>query len=1230
MNHHSQRVIKAYSAFVACFCMVGCVYAQDAAFQERTHKRKLTNSSHPSRLVSKPVPLIDALHSLEARKHVSFAYQRDFLEGKTVIYNPDEITDLEAYLTQVLTPLHLAFKKVEGTDDLIYVIYPQREKQPDAITKIVKKKFSGRVINERGEGILGVNVFQKAQGTGVITDENGNYTIELLPQDQNILVFSHIGYQVKEASAQDPLATEVMLVENTAQLSEVVVTALGISRNQKALGYSVSTIGSSQITQAGNTNFASALYGKASGVRIRTAPGGATSAVTVQVRGLNSLNYNAQPLYIIDGVVMRDGNEKGAAGVNNTDYFTDSRIRGNGILDINPADIETVSVLKGAGATALYGSDAANGVVVITTKKGDKKNGLGVDINYTVSAEQVAFTPHFQNIYGPGFDRDRNISLGADAAGWVPVDTDNDGVADTKRPLFESYAQFGPKMDGQSAMWWDGKTHSYSAHPNNYKDFYRTGYNAMFNASVSDKFEKYAYRVSYSRNDYEGIQVGGRLQRNTVNLNNYIKISNRLTADVVLNYTNSLVHNRPLKINRITGSWDGFFSRAEDMKLFFEKYKTTKGYKWVPYDQAQRDPQEALHYVTPRGFEVMNFLWKQLRDSEDERQNRLISSVTLHYQFNNNLSFRGKIGNDFTSLSTKAKGHSEYPSAFNVNSSTGSYSVSSGRYSIFYTDALLTYTKALSSDFSLTANGGFQLRDEQYRDQVTATGSGLVVENWFSLNNSYSASKLATETQSLILKYAFLGLINANYKDYLFFEATARQEYSSTLAPGKNSYFYPSVNSGFVFSEVMNLPQAISYAKLRASYGVVGNAPPVYEANILYDLSALQTSNGSVIAATAQGSLYGNNNIRPENKYETEFGVETKWFENKIGVDLTYYSSKIRNQILKKDLPSSAGASKILTNIGELRNSGWELGINTTLATGKFSWSTAWNVAVNSSRVYSLGDGVDKMVFRDMEGSSIQVVAERGQSIGNIYVYPRKTDAQGNFVINDKGLYIIDKTRYVKAGNMLPKVTGGFMNTFRFKNISLDVAVDYSLGGKIISAPLKYGMGSGMYKSTLQYRTAETGGLPYYINGNGAKVLLSSQDMIAPDGGQVYHDGVVLKGVTESGTPNSTVIDAATYYLNTFDWGSNSWNEAGAIYNNSYVKMREVVLSYSLPLKATNKLHFQSIRVSLIGRNLFYIWRTLENLDPESTIGTNWLNQGIDEGSNAATRSYGFSVNMSF
>ena len=1038
-----------------------------------------------------------------------------------------------------------------------------------------------------------------------------------------------MGFTTRELPVVKGDRVEVELTEDVQALSEVVVTSLGIGRSQKALGYSVSTVSSDELTSSGSTNVASALYGKAAGVRIRTAPGGATSAVTVQVRGLNSLNYNMQPLYVIDGVVMRDGNEKGAAGINNDDYFTDTRIRGNGILDINPSDIETLTILRGASATALYGSDASSGVVLLTTKKGMKKSGLGVDINYQLTQEQVAFTPRYQNIYGPGFSRARNIASGANEDGWVSVDIDSDGQVDGQRPLFESYAQFGPRMEGQEVLWWDGSVRKYSPQPDNYKNFYRKGYGSVFNVALANRIDNWSYRISYTHSDYEGIQVGGKLRRNTVNLNTSLRLSPRLNADLVVNYGNSFVHNRPLKINRLMSSWTGFFSRAEDMSLFFDKYKTSEEYKWVPFDQAQRNPDEALRFTTPRGYEVMNFLWQQLKNSEDESQDRIISSFTINYELFKNLRLRGRIGNDFTSSETETREHNEYSTEYNGVSSTGSYGIASGNYKVFYTDALLSYSLALTQKIKISLDGGFQLRDEKYRTESFRTSGGLVQENWFNLNNSYNSTLITTHSNSKILKYAFLGIVNLSYRNYFFLEATGRQEYSSTLPPPNNSYFYPSVNTGFLFSEAFKIPAFLNYGKIKASYGVVGNAPPAYESNILYTLNNLQTSNGSVITATPNGNIFGNNSIRPERKHEIEFGVEAGLFHNKLGIDFAYYKSRTYDQILKMDIPGSTGADRILANVGALDGHGWELGLSVNPVSKPFNWNATLNTSLNTTKLHSLSPNVDRLVFRNLEGSSILVVAERGQQIGNIYVYPRMRDEAGNFIINKDGLYVIDHSRYVKAGNILPKVTGGFMNALQYKNFNLQINFDYSFGGQIISPALKYGLGSGLYENTLQYRDAAHGGLSYFINAEGNKVLLGGNST-ASGNSQVYHDGVLLKGVREDGSDNATVIDAATYYLSTFDWGNNAWNEEGAIYDNSYIKLREVVFSYTIPKVVCDKLHFQRIQLSLVGRNLLYVWRSLQNLDPESMIGTNWLNQGIDEGSGAATRSYGFSVNLGF
>ena len=1083
----------------------------------------------------------------------------------------------------------------------------------------------GKVTDEQQQPLPGVTVLLKGTPTGTSTDTEGNYTLQA-PNGSGTLVFSFIGYITREVPVNNQATINVNLATDAKALGEVVVTALGIKREERALGYATSTVTAKELTEAGNTNFASALYGKAAGVKITTAPGGATSGVNVQIRGINSLQFNNQPLYVVDGVLIRNNNETGANGANNGGYWSDQRIRGNGILDINPADIETLTVLKGASATALYGSDAASGVIVITTKKGSKGPGLGVDVNYTYSMEEVAFTPKYQNVYGPGYDRETNLSVGGTEEGWIPVDLDGDGTAESVRPNFRSWAQFGPKMEGQLVPWWDGSTRAFSAQPDNYKDFYQTGYSSIINAALSNQTDKASYRLSYTRNDYEGVQRGGNMNRNTFNLNSTLKVSDKLSADIVANYVKSYVKNRPLQINRLTASYDGFLGRSEDMSVWLNNYQTSAGYKYVLPAQANRNPEEALAYnIRP---EILNFLWSQLRNREEENEDRLITSATLNYEIGKGFRLRGRVGNDFTSRSIEGRQYNEYPIAFNENNSTGAYNTSKGRYSTLYGDALLSYTNNLAQNLEVTVNGGFQGRKESYRDQASGTRDGLTTANWFSLNNSFNLPTTSA-SRAEVTKYAYLGTVSLNFKDYLYLEGTGRQEYTSTLPPANNNYFYPSVNAGFVFTDAFKLPTFLSYGKVRASYGVVGNAPPFYQANITYSQTPLQTINGPVPALSAKAS-YGNESLKAENKYEAEFGLETRILNNKIGVDLSYYNNKVKNQILQLSLPTSTGASSRISNIGEIHSYGWELALNATPISGVFNWDTRFNFALNRSKVHSLTEGLDELVFYDAEQSAVRVVARVGETIGDIYVYPRATDANGNHIIGENGLYVIDKTRYEKAGNILPKVVGGISNTISFKNFSLDFLVDYRLGGQIVSTPLKYAYGAGMFENTMQYRDEENGGLPYYIDVNSNKVLLPSHNAAAPNGGTVYHDGLLLDGVTAEGDPNTTVVDAAYYYMNTFYWGADSWNKKGSVYDNSFVKMRELVLGYNLPAAFAQKLKFQNLRVSLVGRNLFYFWRTLENLDPEAPIGTQWYRQGIDEGSSAATRSYGFQINASF
>ncbi len=1071
------------------------------------------------------------------------------------------------------------------------------------IAAYAQKNVSGTVKDATGSPVPSVSVLVKGTKNGVSTNSSGSYTIAASQGD--VLVFRYLGYKPQEVTVGSSNSINVVLQDEANSLNEVVVTSLGIKRESKALGYAVSTVTAKEITQSGNTNFGSALYGKAAGVKVTTAPGGASSAVNIQIRGINSLNYNRQPLYVVDGVVIRNDQQNGPGGANNNGglgnpggngIWNNDRIKGNGMLDINPADIETFTVLKGASASALYGSDAASGVIVITTKKGSKDRGLGIDFNYTGSIERAAFLPKFQNTYGPGYEPATNLSSTGNIEGWQTDETAPGG----QRPWYSAWAQFGPKFDGRDVKWWDGSIRPYTAKPDNYKQIFDNGYNSNANLSISNQTDKVNYRFSATRMDYKGTTPGNKQQRNTFNLNSTINLSDKLSADIVVNYINTLTHNRSGLMGNVLAGYAGFFNRGEDMNMLKSVYQNSNGYK---YSTLGTNRPEAFIYNISGG-NLLDYFWNQYKNSYDETENRFMTSATLNYAITKKLKLRGRIGSDMTSAGIEDKRYNEYPLAYNSGgSSTGSYAVSKGNYNILYGDALLTYADKISTDFDFSLTGGFQSRSEDYKDQYASTVQGLISENWFTLNNSVAVidngldpNNLKTKRQEL-LKYAYIGIANLSYKNFLFLEATGRSEYSSSLPPQNNNYQYLSLNSGFVFSEAFKLPEPISYGKLRASYGIVGNDAPIYASNIAYNQTSLQTVNGSVPSLTL-GSAYGNLNLKPERKYETEVGAEFRFLKSRIGLDVSYYTNHIDDQILSLTTAPTTGANSQLVNVGKISNKGLEISLSgTPVMRGNFTWKTRLNYSKNTADLVSLNGTVPELIFFEAEQSAIRISAKPGERLGNIYVYPRKVNENGQFIINDDGLYVIDKTQYQKVGNIMPKAVGGLTNSFSYKNFNFDFTADYRFGGQLVSPPLKYALGAGMYENTLEFRDS----------------------------------GITLEGVNENtGQPNTKHLTGADYYIGTFYWGNDAWNEKGSVYDNSFIKLREAVVGYTLDNKISKKIGMSNLRFSLIGRNLFYFWKTIENLDPEAPVGNQWYSQGIDLGSTAATRSFGFSINANF
>lgn len=1073
-----------------------------------------------------------------------------------------------------------------------------------------KKVVSGTVKDDKGQALPGVTILEKGTKNGAMTAPDGSFKISVAPE--GTLVVSFLGYTTQEIPVGGQSTINVSLVTDNKNLGEVVVTAMGIKRQARSLGYSVSTVSAKDISQTGSPSFASALYGKAAGVKVVSAPGGASSGVSIQVRGITSVSGNSQPLYVVDGVPIRNMADPTKSSFNTTN----NRIDGNGALDINPEDIESLTVLKGASASALYGSEATNGVVVITTKKGTKSRGIGVDLNYIYTAEMLQNSPDYQNEYGPGYAEAYNVSSGANAEGWI---TDTDG---SLRPFYRAYESFGPKFDGRSVKYWDGSTRAYSANKNNYKDFFQTGYNSQFNAAVANANEFASYRFSYTRTDYKAITPGSNLNKNNFNLNATLKLHKKVTLDIISTFNNNYTHNRPTTLSDVLNSYGGFFSRMDDMNTYFNKYQTSHGYKYVTSTNSSYDQSEKLLYPI-RATQLMDYMWTQLKNDYDENQNRFINSVTLNYSILDNLKFRGRIGNDYTGWKAENKEHNTQPTYVGTS---GKYGIEQRTNSLLYGDALLTYNPKIGKNWDLGVSGGFTARKQNFQYQQSTTTVGLASENWFSLNNS-AGTLYTISNRGEQIDVAGFGIVNLSYKGWLYLEATGRSERTSTLAPGRNSYTYPSANAGFVFSDVIKLPSWWNYGKLRASYGLTGNHPTLFVAPVAYSQYGISLNGQYLVYQQAQGSSFGNDKLESEQKREFEFGLETRIIGGKVGVDLTYYNNKVKKQILEITTPQTAGATSQYINAGDLANFGFEGAINATpVQTKDFRWDTRLNVAVNRNKLVSLPSTLPN-ITNDLESGYVIARSEVGDPLGNIYVHPHNMDANGNYKVDGNGLYTYNTDAYIKVGNMMPKVVGGFSNTFSYKAFSLDVTLDYRIGGKLVSIPSYYAVGAGMYKSTLKYRDAAHGGIGYTVVGNEADA-----NYVATAAGETptRSNGLILDGVTDdNGTKNTKVTSAGIYYDAQYGWHTGDYSQA--VFNNSYIKVREVALTYNMPKSIINKLHFQGLQVALIGRNLFYVYKSLPyGLDPEVATGSRWIDQGMNSGGMAPTRSLGASVRARF
>lgn len=1084
------------------------------------------------------------------------------------------------------------------------------------------KTIKGMVRDVTGEPLIGASVIEKGTNNGVITDVDGNFTLTV-PADATLSI-AYMGYATREihlAKRKKQGDLRVTLREDSQQLKEVVVTAMGIKKDTKRLGYAVSTIESDEIVKAGATNFASAMYGKAPGIRITQTQGGSAGAVSINVRGLTSITGNNQPLIILDGVPIRNGGT--GKSTDFAEFGNDGQIRSNGLVDINPEDIESVSVLKGASATALYGSEAANGAVVITSKRA-KSGKLTVDFTAQVTANLPAYLPKVQTVYGPGRYNTEYSDYEKQTGGFYQRTMNGESY----RSLYNTTMSFGPKYDGSDVLYWDGKMRPYlPATDNPWKELFRTGWNQTYNLAISQGTETSSNRFSYTFMGETPNSLTGSFTKHNFKLTGSYKPARTLNIEYSLNYIVQDVKDRPQTSLNLYGSFSNMFSSFMDIPYLKQSYVTSLGYRnTYAGGDATLTPDEAWAYDPGYLNGVSNMLWNMYHHHSKETENRLIGMIRPTWQITNWLSLRAQLSTDITDTKQTLEYETERPNS--LYDPSGSFQNINRRYDIVYGDVMLNFNYNIRR-FDIAATLGWTGRYENMNNMRVSTNGGLVTENWFDLNASrYTAS--STLQRMELLKTGYMGTLSLGWDNYLFLELTGRQERSSTLKD--QSFFYPSANLSFLFSNAFRMPAWWNHGKLRLSYGVVGNAPETYAANIIYEQGSDNGFTWNYVP-----SSWGNANIRPEKKYEYEIGFESKFLNNRLGFDVSYYNNRVKDQILSTPQPSTSGVKYVLMNVGEVANEGWDISVSATpVLTKNFRWDLTANYGIYRNKVVKLADGVPYLEISNIGGGGAKIQAVEGRPMGDIYVQVPQMNENGEYLVSDKGLYM-NQTELQRVGNINPDGVGGLFSSFSYKNIFLDFSIDFRIGGDVINEMYQYSTASGLTPESLQFRDTEHGGLSYYYPGNnnasGVPVQVDPSLGAGPNGETVYHDGVILPGVVAStGEKNTRIILAGYYYNQTYNWGTQpeQLTYRHSVFDNSYVKLRELTIGYQFPEKLISKLGMTRLSVSVFGRNLFYFYKALKNYDAESSVGTSWASQAVVGGSTTATRNFGVSLRASF
>lgn len=1046
---------------------------------------------------------------------------------------------------------------------------------------------------EDGEPVIGASVIVKGTALGTVTDVNGRFELSGLPPSATRLLISYISLMAKEVAIAPQVS--VTLKSDTHLLDEVVVTALGISREKKALGYTAQEVKQNALVQGKDNNLLNSLSGKIAGVRITNTQVDVGSSRIV-IRGETSIAGENQPLFIVDGIPV-DNSQLNAR--------SSGRDFKNAIADLNPEDIKTLTVLKGPNAAALYGARAAHGAIVITTKGGDKRQkGIGITLHSSTQVSFVATLPEFQNLFGQGAGG-RFSYVDGKGAGV------NDGVDESWGPRLDIgllIPQFDSPLDA------DGNRVAtpWVSHPNNVRDYFRMGISTNNGISIARGDDKYQFRVGYNYEKQVSIVPDAGTNKTNISLNTDYHLAKWIVVGATANY---IVYTAPSLPGSATPSGSNVRSNSPMLQfLWFGRQVDTNSLK-ADYTRNWN----SSYYDNP--------FWSASYNTQSQERHRLIGDLHAEFRLTDGLNVRFRTSTDWYNDRRKSK--VKWGSA-GAGSPYGSYAEDAYTVKENNTEVLATYIKQLNKNWGIDALLGFNVRNKQYENNYQAAPR-LAVADLYTLTNSRDPLTSSNDFYRL-RQYGLYGSIQLDYRRWAFLNITGRNDWSSTLPVDNNSYFYPSVTASVLLSEAFGWrSKAVNYLKIRGGWSQVGaDANPYQLATVFTSETAF---NGNPLQSSSTIGM--NSNLKPENTSSIEAGFEAAFWDNRLYLDFTYYKTDSRNQILKLATTAASGYTSQVRNAGHIRNRGYEIQLGAVpIQTSKgFRWNLDLNYGANSSKVVKLDDE-GLITSYQLYSSGIQILASVGEAYGTLFGTSYVRDANGNVVVDANGLPKISTTNKT-LGKFTPDWTGGISNTFSYRSLSLSFLIDASVGGSIFSNTNKTGKYTGVLANTLSGRDAEHGGLWYYTDAMGNNVRLSESPSysVSSDGlyyaqvnGQstrVYQDGIMVEGVTESGSKNEEVVSAEKYYHRIY-----SIAEAN-VYDASYVKLREVALSYRLPRLWTQKLHLQEASVTLTGRNLWTIYKSVPNIDPESALTTGNA-QGVEAYSLPTTRSFGVNLSVKF